>query len=912
MASRRFVLRAGWSGLRFRAAALRVSRGIVATVVFAGLCPAVATSDEVYYVPDVVGQFNALMERADALGFDRGGSPDPSMCKHYQGIARSTGPGTPYFFVTRSGIHTGSCSTASDDPGNLLIVQMGSRGTSGERLRSNRLVRNTETDDSPPHAADTTVAFITFDGTGDWPHYGHPGGVQLVGDVLAISLEAPYNSQLPFTQVLFVDVSQPTAPSFLSYMVPVTGLVNIHDISAGLVALAPRPNGRYLLLVTGGDNDVMHIYESAPTEPDGSTDLKTPGLGWNFLDVWTEDADEADLGNGHDWPTNPFGITPLNAPHQNLNFIREGGPDGQLYLLGSRNKGGGGGGVGLDEDKLDLYRVEWESGEFKLRWVATKEITAKATSSTFHDANEPDDVANLSAAGAFYVSPTGELLFYGTEHDNDGPGATVKAGEWRPRDMVRPGSPTYDPVPVPGGPFSVPEGGAVTLTGHGEQPVTRAWIELYADPGWTDRSVPVVWDDWQLDDYDDFKELDDGDFVSGFSDQASSWRWFAPVGCTIRANEKHIGDSGFPGNQTRTLPGTGTTQSASDLKNVSNNNSDADMDDAITSVEFESDCTAYYQSPIWIDWDLDGDASFETGGESVNFSADGLDGPSDVVVSMQATHSVDGRARSADVTIGVTNVPPSVDSLEARDSLGFLIPQEIPVALVGLPVTVSGTFTDPGIPDHQSGVLDWDDGTVEGDDDFDQFSDAFGGVVGQLEHSHVYTEPAQYTVKLQVVDDDFGLAQAQIMVEVASLADATQTAADDLESLVEQQPSDPPLQQQLENALRALIGPNGAVGQFEDEDLDAAINRVFHTLLKLEQVEDEVDLGTIPDLLVQVCKAAALLQIQEAEAQAVGPAQTDKVAKAKERVAEGDALVSAGEYFDAGRAFFAAYQLVNF
>ena len=38
---------------------------------------ALAEKPEVYFVPDVVGQFNALMERADALGFGRGSSPDP-------------------------------------------------------------------------------------------------------------------------------------------------------------------------------------------------------------------------------------------------------------------------------------------------------------------------------------------------------------------------------------------------------------------------------------------------------------------------------------------------------------------------------------------------------------------------------------------------------------------------------------------------------------------------------------------------------------------------------------------------------------------------------------------------------------------------------------------------------------------
>lgn len=66
--------------------------------------PAVDLS--VNYAPDVVGQFNALSERADALGFGIGPASDPSACRHYQGLARSTGPGVPYLFVTPTGTTT--------------------------------------------------------------------------------------------------------------------------------------------------------------------------------------------------------------------------------------------------------------------------------------------------------------------------------------------------------------------------------------------------------------------------------------------------------------------------------------------------------------------------------------------------------------------------------------------------------------------------------------------------------------------------------------------------------------------------------------------------------------------------------------------------------------------------------------
>ena len=86
---------------------------------------------------------------------------------------------------------------------------------------------------------------------------------------------------------------------------------------------------------------------------------------------------------------------------------------------------------------------------------------------------------NLAAASTFYVSPSGELIFYATEHDNDGPDETVKVGEWRHVDVVRPNSPTLLPSAKLDGPFVVDEGSAINLTGIGQQPVTRAFLEMF-------------------------------------------------------------------------------------------------------------------------------------------------------------------------------------------------------------------------------------------------------------------------------------------------------------------------------------------------------------------------------------------------------------------------------------------------
>ena len=200
------------------------------------------------FVPDVAGQFDALTERPDPLGFYRGSSPDPTSCKHYQGMVRvQSADGTPYLLVTRSGNLPGlplpdvACAdigTEDDQPGNLLIVRMGSRGKDGERLRSNRLKKGSDLVDTAPDERDTTVKHITFNG-GEWGNYGHPGGMQAVGDIVVIALEASYSPEYPERRFLFVDVADPENPEIVNVFDPPQP-----EVLSGMAGITPLANGR--------------------------------------------------------------------------------------------------------------------------------------------------------------------------------------------------------------------------------------------------------------------------------------------------------------------------------------------------------------------------------------------------------------------------------------------------------------------------------------------------------------------------------------------------------------------------------------------------------------------------------------------------------------------------------------------
>ena len=176
------------------------------------------------FVPDVMNQFRDLTERADALGFHLGESPDPSTCRHYQAIMRvDAADGTPFFLVTRSGnrpdeVPSEQCARvkplrqARPATGTSSSFRMGSRDKHGERMRSNRLRKGIHVDHTAPPPEDKAWTYFTVvggnpgdpdpakrpglvlrDGDGTPPQrvYQHPGGMQLVGHMLAVAVETP-------------------------------------------------------------------------------------------------------------------------------------------------------------------------------------------------------------------------------------------------------------------------------------------------------------------------------------------------------------------------------------------------------------------------------------------------------------------------------------------------------------------------------------------------------------------------------------------------------------------------------------------------------------------------------------------------------------------------------------------------
>ncbi len=147
-------------------------------------------------VPDVPGAIRALRNRGDIMGFHMNGAPDVDLFHHWQGVQRPMSGGGRYLVVSRS------LETESTDV-SFVVVEMASRNDDGLRFRSNRLAPSIDFDSTPPPLEDTVVAIV--------PHevgYLHAGGIQLLGNVLAV----PFETGNPTSKVVLFDLADPLNP----------------------------------------------------------------------------------------------------------------------------------------------------------------------------------------------------------------------------------------------------------------------------------------------------------------------------------------------------------------------------------------------------------------------------------------------------------------------------------------------------------------------------------------------------------------------------------------------------------------------------------------------------------------------------------------------------------------------------
>ena len=137
-------------------------------------------------------------------------------------------------------------------------------------------------------------------------------------------------------------------------------------------------------------------------------------------------------------------------------------------------------------------------------------------------------------------------------------------------------------------------------------------------------------------------------------------------------------------------------------------------------------------------WDIDNNGRFETNGQSVTFSAAGLDGPTSATVAVQAGNPL-GLTAVATVTVNVLNAKPSVNT-------PTVAPEP---STEGQSVTASATFSDAGVADTHTCTVDYGDGSG--------VQAATACTSPWTAPSHTYPTYRTYTLTISVTDDDGGV-----------------------------------------------------------------------------------------------------------------------------------------------------------
>ena len=222
----------------------------------------------------------------------------------------------------------GSVSILLNDPNNLgllAVVQLATRDQHGERFRSNLLEEGKETRATRPDPTDKVIKVI------EYTDYEHPGGIQMIGDILAVGIDTRKAGSTIFpSAVLFYDCRDPKDPKLMGYV------FESEEPKIGVVGVAKLPDGRFLMVVTGGDGAFVEFYRSNKssffTSPTGAED---PAFEFILHDTW-----ERKDHPGVIWPGEPGTIVPgLDIPIpalQSLNFINQKNPD-KLFLVGASN-----------------------------------------------------------------------------------------------------------------------------------------------------------------------------------------------------------------------------------------------------------------------------------------------------------------------------------------------------------------------------------------------------------------------------------------------------------------------------------------------------------------------------------------------------------------------------------------------
>lgn len=487
-----------------------------AAVIVVDASPALA--QDIRKAPDIVTQVANLKFRGDPMGFRvPPGSLSLSGSHHWQGLVRHPDPAKPYFYAASS---QANCT-------NLHVIRMGSTDAkTGYRLRSNRLDGQASSIFTAPNEADRVVNTVQLPDT-------HAGGMQAAGKYLAIPLGDHVDADCindpdyttAYERIGIYDISNPANP-FPARIFREWDLEPLGDIPGGIgeVAIVQRDNGTYYLISVKGDTLYgFTMVENAPTaqHPIKMTRKNTRQV-------------PADS-----WP----GYSAFQS-YQLINPLGEVRTDGTevLYLMGLRNTSA----VGVLDDYIWLYKIVLDSSSD----ISSVEKISERQLSSRTAPESPDINGNFAAGASAWISPTGALLVYSSEHFVSGLNFSVTMTEYCDRSGDFPAT-----VPTDG---------------------CTAQVFLYTEPNFEGKSLTIDALDRELENINNLFIGHEGG--GGFSNNVTSVTWRIPVGANIRLYNG-INQNG----DYLELTGAG---SISDLRDVGWTSGSGNANDKIESIGF--------------------------------------------------------------------------------------------------------------------------------------------------------------------------------------------------------------------------------------------------------------------------------------------------------------------------------------
>lgn len=358
---------------------------------------------------------------------------DPAMKKHYQGMSRIHAGGKSYIYLTKNG---NPFTAGTDYPGEILIVEMGARNSTGEELEfdytgTNYGIRQALADD---HTVNSFHLIPGDLGAGvDWKH---PGSGQQIGDLLFLPVEKTCSYEPEkgkcgsheedrgaiLVLKLFDELDEDVSPVNPKKMCQIEYFLN-PDFSfdqfpkIGTLA-AFKTNGKYLFAHTTGGSykkeTALTFYEVPENElcttvPGTSVPLAQRIFTWNA--DWLQDIN-GDVKGESEWRREGWaGAHRKKLDWQMINFVEDTNDD--LYLIGTDKSATKAGVIVTPyDDYAKLFKVERVNNNFTVKYIAKKHLYLDDT---------PVDMGSLDAVGGLYVSPKGRLILYTAGHDNKWP-----------------------------------------------------------------------------------------------------------------------------------------------------------------------------------------------------------------------------------------------------------------------------------------------------------------------------------------------------------------------------------------------------------------------------------------------------------------------------------------------------------